>query len=110
VLKLYRLIKSILKNMNLKPLNDHLVVKPIQEDTTTKSGIVLPDTVDKEKPEQGEVVAVGPGRVLDNGNRLPISVKVGQKILFKKYSPDEIKIKGEEYLVLSESDVIAIVE
>jgi chaperonin GroES len=96
--------------MNLKPLNDHLIVKPIQEDVVTKSGIVLPDTVDKEKPEQGEVVAVGPGRVLDNGNRLPMSVKVGQKVLFKKYSPDEIKVKGEDYLVLSESDVIAIVE
>ena len=96
--------------MNLKPLSDHLIVKAVVEDKTTKSGIVLPDTVDKEKPETGEVMAVGPGRVLDNGNRLPISVKVGQKILFKKYSPDEVKVNGEEYLVLSESDVIAIVE
>ena len=97
-------------NMNLKPLNDHLVVKPIQEDITTKSGIVLPDTVDKEKPERGEVVAVGPGRVLDNGNRLPLSIKVGQKILFKKYSPDEIKVEGKDYLVLSENDVIGVIE
>ena len=96
--------------MNLKPLNDHLIVKPIQEDKTTKSGIVLPETVDKEKPEQGEVMAVGPGRVLDNGNRLSMSVKVGNKVLFKKYSPDEIKMNGEDLLVLSESDVIAIVE
>jgi len=96
--------------MNLKPLGDHLIVKPIEVETTTKSGIVLPDTVDKEKPEQGEVVAVGPGRTLDNGNKLPISVKPGQKVLFKKYSPDEIKVEGEEYLVLSESDVIAVVE
>jgi len=96
--------------MNLKPMSDHLIVKPISEDKTTKSGIVLPDTVDKEKPEQGEVVAVGSGRVLDNGNRLEMSVKVGQKILFKKYSPDEIKVGGEDYLVLSENEVIAIVE
>ena len=96
--------------MNLKPLGDHLIVKAVSQDKTTKSGIVLPDTVDKEKPEQGEVVAIGPGRALDNGNRLPMSVKVGQKVLFKKYSPDEIKVDGEEYLVLSESDVIAIVE
>ncbi len=96
--------------MNLKPLSDHMIVKPVSEDKTTKSGIVLPDTVDKEKPEQGEVVAVGPGRALDNGSRLEMAVKVGQKILFKKYSPDEIKVEGEDYLVLSENEVIAIVE
>jgi len=96
--------------MNLKPLGDHLIVKPIAEDKTTKSGIVLPDTVDKEHPEKGEIVAVGPGRVLDNGQRLTMSVKTGQKVLFKKYSPDEIKVDGEEYLVLSESEIIAILE
>ncbi|OIO18484.1 co-chaperone GroES [Candidatus Kuenenbacteria bacterium CG11_big_fil_rev_8_21_14_0_20_37_9] len=96
--------------MNLKPLGDHLIVKPIAEDKTTKSGIVLPDTVDKERPEKGEIVAVGPGRVLDNGQRLTMSVKTGQKVLFKKYSPDEIKVDGEEYLVLSESEIIAILE
>jgi len=95
--------------MKLKPLGDHLIAKPISEDKVTKSGIVLPDTA-KEKPEQAEVVAVGDGRVLDNGNRLPMSVKVGNKILFKKYSPDEIKIDGEEYLVLSEAEIIAIIE
>ncbi|MFH1890908.1 MAG: co-chaperone GroES [Candidatus Kuenenbacteria bacterium] len=96
--------------MNLKPLGDHLIVKPVLQDKTTKSGIVLPDTIDKERPEKGEVVAIGPGRVLDNGNRLPMSVQIGQKILFKKYSPDEIKVEGEDYLVLSESEVIAIIE
>ncbi len=96
--------------MKLKPLGDHLIVKPTKVDKKTKSGIVLPDTVDKEKPEQGEVIAVGPGRVLDNGNRLPMSVTVGEKILFKKYSPDEIKIEEEEFLVLSESDVMAVIE
>ena len=95
--------------MNLKPLNDHLIIKSIEDETLSKSGIVLPDTVDKEKPEEGEVVAVGEGRVLDNGTRLAMSVKVGQKVLFKKYSPDEIKVEGVEYLVLSENDVIAII-
>jgi len=96
--------------MNLKPLGDHLIVQTAEVDTTTKSGIVLPETADKERPQQGEVIAVGPGRILDNGNRLPMAVKVGQKVLFKKYSPDEIKIDDKEYLVLSESDVIAVIE
>ncbi|HOZ36863.1 MAG TPA: co-chaperone GroES [bacterium] len=95
--------------MKLKPLGDHLIAKPLSEDKVTKSGIVLPDTA-KEKPEQAEVVAVGEGRVLDNGNRLPMSIKAGDRILFKKYAPDEIKVEGEEYLVLSESEIIAIIE
>ncbi len=94
--------------MTLKPLTDHLIVKPLKE--VKKSGLVLPETAEKEKPERGEVVAVGPGRVLDNGNHLAMSLKVGDKILFKKYAPDEIKIEEEEYLVLSESEVIAIIE
>ena len=96
--------------MKLKPLHDHIVVKPITEDEMTKSGIVLPDTVDKEKPEKGEVIAVGEGKMLDNGQRAPISVKVGDKVMFKKYSPDEIKVDGAEYLIISESDILAILE
>ena len=96
--------------MNLKPLNDHVIVKPITEDEVTKSGIVLPDTVDKEKPEKGEVIAVGEGKLLENGQRAPMSVKVGQKIMFKKYSPDEIKVDGEDYLVIQEGDILAIIE
>lgn len=94
--------------MNLKPLHDHVIVKPITEDEVTKSGIVLPDTVDKEKPEKGEVIAIGPGKLIDNGQRASMSVKVGEKIMFKKYSPDEIKVEGEEYLVITDSDIIAI--
>jgi chaperonin GroES len=96
--------------MNLKPLHDHVIVKPITEDEVTKAGIVLPDTVDKEKPEKGEVVAVGPGKIMDSGQRAEMSVKVGDKVMFKKYSPDEIKVDGEEYLVISDSDIIAVLE
>lgn len=96
--------------MNLKPLHDHVIIKPITEDEVTKSGIVLPDTVDKERPEKGEVVAVGDGKTLENGQKSPINVKVGDKVMFKKYSPDEIKVDGEEYLVIKEEDIMAIIE
>lgn len=96
--------------MKLKPLGDHVIVKPIVQDEVTKSGIVLPDTVDKEKPEKGEVVAVGAGKLLDNGQTAPMSVKLGDKVMFKKYSPDEVKVDGVEYLIISEGDVLAILE
>ena len=96
--------------MKLKPLHDHIVVKPIVQDAITKSGIVLPDTVDKEKPEKGEVVAVGLGKLLDNGQTAPMSVKVGDRVMFKKYSPDEIKVDGVEYLIISEGDILGILE
>ncbi len=96
--------------MKLKPLFNNVIVKPTPKEEMTKSGIILPDTMDKDKPEQGEVVAVGEGKVLDNGQLSKMVVKVGDKVMFKKYSPDEIKVDGEEYLVLSESDIIAILE
>ncbi len=96
--------------MKIKPLHDNVVVKPIGAEEVTKSGIVLPETVDKEKPEQGEVIAIGEGRLLDNGQRAPMSVKVGDKVVFKKYSPDEIKIDDQEYLLISERDIMAILE
>lgn len=89
------------------PLHDHVVVKPLELSEITAAGIVLPDTVDKEKPEKGEVIAVGPGKLLENGSRAMMSVTVGDKILFKKYSPDEIKVEKEEYLILSEGDILA---
>lgn len=92
--------------MNLKPLNDNLIIKPLEEKSSVT--IVLPDS-EKENPEKGEVVAVGPGRVLDNGNRLPMGVKVGDKVMFKKYSPDKIEFGDKEFLVLKESDVIAVI-
>lgn len=94
--------------MNIKPLNDNVVIKAATDEEVTKSSIVLPDTVDKERQEQGEVIAVGPGKVLDNGQKKEMGVKVGDKVIFKKYSPDEIKIDGEEYLIISESDILAI--
>jgi chaperonin GroES len=96
--------------MNLRPLNDRLIVKALPKEEMTKSGIILPDTMDKEKPEQGEVIAVGPGKLKDDGNRVPMSVKAGDKIMFKQYAPDEIKIENEKYLVLSEYDILAVVE
>lgn len=94
--------------MNIKPLHANVIVKPKTKEEVTKSGIVLPDTIDKERPEQGEVVAIGEGKLLDDGKRAPMSVKVGDTVMFKKYSPDEIKIDGKEYLVLSENDILAI--
>ena len=96
--------------MKLKPLFNNVIVKPLKNEEVTKSGIVLPDTIDKEKPEKGEVIAIGSGKVLDNGETLKMSVKVGDRVMFKKCSPDEVKIDGEDYLVLSESDIIAIIE
>lgn len=96
--------------MKLKPLNDHIIVKALKEDEKTKAGIVLPETVEKEKPEKGEVIAIGSGKLLENGQRHPLSVKVGDKIIFKKYSPDEIKVDQEEYLILSEEDILAIID
>jgi len=94
---------------SLRPLGDRVVVKPLGRETVTKSGIVLPDTA-KEKPQEGEIVAVGPGKVLDNGIRTILEVKIGQRVLFAKYSGTEVKVEDEEYLILRESDVLGIVE
>ena len=93
---------------NLEPLEDRVVVKPVEEEETTASGIVIPDTA-KEKPQEGEVVAVGPGR-FEDGNRVPMDVKVGDKVLYSKYGGTEVKVAGEEYLVLSARDILAIVK
>jgi chaperonin GroES len=96
-------------NLNLRPLGDRVVVRPLEREEVTKSGIVLPDTA-KEKPQQGEVLAVGTGRVLDNGQRQAMELKAGDRVLFAKYSGTEFKQEQEEYLILRESDVLAIVE
>ena len=96
--------------MNLKPLSNHLFIEPLEAEKKTKSGIVLPETVDKEKPMMGQVVAVGPGKRNDQGEVVPMSVKVGQKVLFKKYGPDEVEVDGKKYLVGDEDDVLAIID
>ncbi len=93
---------------SIEPLEDRVVVKPGDEEETTVSGIVIPDTA-KEKPQEGEVVAVGPGR-FEDGKRVPMDVKAGDKVLYSKYGGTEVKIGGEEYLVLSARDVLAIVK
>ena len=96
-------------SVKLRTMGDRIVIKAVGRETTTKSGIVLPDTA-TEKPQEGEVLAVGPGKVLDNGKRTTLEVQVGQRVLFAKYAGTEIKIDGEEYLILRESDVMGIVE
>lgn len=95
--------------MNLKPLGDRIVVKALNHEEKTKGGIVLPDTA-KEKPTEGEVVAVGTGKVLENGQKLPLEVKVGDRIIFSKYAGTEVKLDGEDYVIFSERDVLAIIE
>ncbi len=94
--------------MQVKPLSDRVLVKPLSAEQATKAGIIIPDTVEKEKPEKGEVVATGPGKLLENGQRAAMTVKAGDKVVFKKYSPDEIKVDGTELLILEESDILAI--
>lgn len=94
--------------MELKPLADRVVVKPKTREETTKGGIVLPDTA-KEKPQEGTVVAAGPGRVLEDGTRVPLDVKVGDSVLYAKYAGTEYKIDNEEHLILRESDILAVV-
>ena len=93
----------------LKPLGDRLVIRPTPREEMTKSGIVLPDTA-KERPQEGTILAVGPGRTLDDGSKEPIEVSVGQKILFQKYAGTEFKLDDEELLILSQKDVLAVVE
>ena len=95
--------------MNLQPLNNHVFLEPVEEEKTTKSGLVLPDTAEKEKPIKGKVVAVGPGKLDEKGHRVPMSVKVGDLVLFKKYGPDELEVDGKKYLVGEESEILAII-
>ena len=93
----------------VRPLHDRLLVKRIEETETVKGGIIIPDSA-KEKPQEGEVIAVGNGKILDNGNKVALDVKAGDKILFGKYSGTDIKIDGEEYLILREDEVLAVIE
>ncbi len=96
--------------MELKPLNNKIILEAVSSEEKTKSGIIIPDTASQEKPDQGKVLAVGEGKLLENGERSKMDVKVGDTVIFSKYSPSEIKLDGSEYLVISEEDVLAIVE
>ena len=93
----------------LKPLGDHVLVKPLSKEEKTQGGIILPDTA-KEKPQAGEVIAVGPGRLLENGTRVQPEVKAGDKVIYAKYGGMEIKLEADEYLILRETDILAIKE
>jgi chaperonin GroES len=95
--------------MNLKPLADRLVVEPNEQEEVTAGGIILPETA-KEKPQQGKVIAAGPGRTDDKGKRVDMEVKVGDKVLYAKYSGTEIKLEGKKVLILRESDILAVIE
>ena len=96
--------------MKIKPLSDHILIEPIKEEEKTKTGILLPETAEKERPEQGKVIACGPGKRTEDGRIFPISVKPGQKVLFTKYGPNEIKVDNKEYLIAKEEDILAIIE
>ncbi|HOI97205.1 MAG TPA: co-chaperone GroES [Candidatus Pacearchaeota archaeon] len=96
--------------MKISPCADNVLLEPVKSEEKTKSGILLPDSASKERPEQGKVVAVGPGKKNKQGQIIPMSAKVGQKVLFKKYSSNEIKVEEKEYLIIEENDILAVIE
>jgi len=96
--------------MKIRPLADYILIEPIKEEEKTKTGILLPDTAEKERPEQGKVIAVGPGKKDKSGKFIPLEVKPGDKVLFTKYGPNEIKVEDKEYLIAKEEDILAILE
>lgn len=95
--------------VKIRPLQDRILVKRLNEEEKTKGGIIIPDTA-KEKPQEGEVIAVGNGKILDNGTKVQVEVKVGDRILFSKYSGSEVKIDGEEYTIMREDDVLGVIQ
>ena len=96
--------------MQIRPLADHILIEPLKQEEKTKSGILLPETAEKERPEQGKVIATGPGKKTDDGKLVPMEVKPGDVVLFTKYSPNEVKIDEKEYLIAKEEDILAIIE
>ena len=96
-------------SISIKPLEDRIVIRQVEAEQTTASGLVIPDTA-KEKPQEGEVIAVGPGRVDDKGNRIPVDVKVGDVVIYSRYGGSEVKYEGQEFQILSSRDVLAVVE
>jgi len=95
--------------MKLKPLQDRVIVQRVEEETKTRGGIIIPDTA-KEKPAEGKIIAVGEGKIADDGKRIPLSVQEGDRVLFGKYSGTEVKVEGEEYLIMREDDILGIIE
>lgn len=99
--------------MNIKPLGNNVLIEPLSEEdrhAKTKSGIYIPDTIDKEKPDQGIIISIGPGKRDDNGKIIPMSVKKGQKVVFSKFGPDEIKVGNKKYYIISEDHILAVIE
>lgn len=96
--------------MQIRPLADHILIEPLKQEEKTKSGILLPETAEKERPEQGKVIATGPGKMTDDGKLVPMEVKPGDVVLFTKYGPNEVKIDEKDYLIAKEEDILAIVE
>jgi chaperonin GroES len=96
--------------IKINPLSDHILIEPLKGEEKTKAGILLPETAEKEKPEEGLIIAVGPGRKVSSGKIIPMSVKPGQKVLFTKYGPNEVKVDNKEYLIAREEDILAIIE
>ncbi|GIW66439.1 MAG: 10 kDa chaperonin [Candidatus Parcubacteria bacterium] len=96
--------------MKIKPLNDYVLVEPLKQEEVTKGGIIIPETAREERAIKGKIIAIGPGKLNDKGERIPMGVKEGQIILFKKYAPDEIKIDDKEYYFIREDDIMAIIE
>ncbi len=96
--------------MQIRPLADHILIEPLKQEEKTKSGILLPETVEKERPEQGKVIACGPGKMTDEGKLVPMEVRPGDVVLFTKYGPNEVKIDEKDYLIAKQEDILAIVE
>lgn len=96
--------------MNIKPISDHIVIEPLKAEEKSKGGILLPQTGEKDRQEQGKVIAVGPGKTTASGKVIPMEIKVGDRVLFAKYGPHEIKIDNKEYLIASQNDILAIIE
>jgi chaperonin GroES len=96
--------------MTIKPILDHILIEPIKGEEKTKAGILLPETAEKDRPEQGKIIATGPGKKDKTGKIIPLEVKVGDKVLFQKYGPTEIKVENKEYLIAKQEDILAIIE
>ncbi|MEA3357363.1 MAG: co-chaperone GroES [Patescibacteria group bacterium] len=94
--------------VNIKPIGGKVLVQPVEEEEVTDAGLIIPDTAEKEKPQQGIVIALGTGKIAEDGKKIDFTVKVGDQVLFKKYAPDEIELKGVTYLVIDEDDILAI--